>query len=355
MIRPFLTTIIAVAAVYAHADFADDADAFLAKAREQYAIPGVSAGVTINGEIVWTGGAGFRDLENQLPATGEMVHRIASITKSMTATAVMQLVERGGVKLRDPLNRHIPDYPKKAQGKIRIEHLLAHTSGITHYWGNENRPFEHYPTLEDALKKFWDRKLAHEPGTAYRYTTYGYTVLGRAIEIVSGQNYEAYMREHIWDPAGMHHTQLAVFGKRVPNMASLYTRDRDGNVVVDPETDLSIKYPGGGLLSTAEDLLRFAKAFDKGRLVSQQTVDRMLEIPKIKRERTVPYALGWMVWDHPQHGQVIGNDGGQAGTTTNLVIYREQRVAVSVIANMYNAEGVVRIREGLAELALNQR
>lgn len=343
-----------LSASVAASSFDEKAQALLEQQVRDSGVAGVSAGIMVDGEIVWLGGAGFRDVENQIPAEGDMLARIASITKSMTATGIMQLEEKKKLKLNDLVRKHVKTYPKKAKGKVRIEHLLTHTSGTRHYQGKENRPMTHYESLDDAITLFMDRRLAFEPGSRYLYTTYGYTLLGAAIEGASKQTYEEYMREHIWEAAGMTRTELEIRGKTLPEQAKLYRFSNDGELVEDEYTDLSVKYPGGGLVSTAEDLLRFGHAFVEGELVSESTVERMLTV-KIVPKQSVPYALGWMVFDHPEWGKRIHNDGGQAGTTTMLDIYPEKGIVVAVMCNVYRAgQPVNAVASGLVELALQE-
>jgi CubicO group peptidase (beta-lactamase class C family) len=332
---------IAAAAALVGADVASNAPAVLQTRIESNGLVGVSAAVSKDGQIVWEGGAGFRDREAGLPANAEMVHRIASITKSMTAVAAMQLVEQGTLDLDAALQQYIPAFPPKDKGTIRIRHLLTHTSGIRHYRVKENRPFKHYANLDDAMKLFWDRTLAAAPGERFVYTTYGYTTLGAVIERVSGQSYAGYMSEHVWTPAGMAHTGLEIPGASGPNRSKLYRKNREGVIEPDDQTDLSVKYPGGGVISTAGDLVRFANAFESGSLVKQETRERMLVVPPVENRR-LPYAMGWMVWEDERFGDYYQNDGGQSGTSTYLAVFPEQDIAVAVIGNVARAGSDVR-------------
>ncbi|MDX1383872.1 MAG: serine hydrolase domain-containing protein [Thermoanaerobaculia bacterium] len=313
---------------------------------------GVSAAVARRGEIVFEGGAGLRDRERDLPATSEMVHRIASITKAMTATAVLQLVESGDIDLAAPVQRYLPGFPSHEKGTIEIHHLLTHTSGMRHYVGAENRPMEHYPSLAAALEVFEARPLVAEPGVRFLYSTYGYTVLGAVIEAVTGRTYGEHMREAVFAPAGMTRTRPEDRSRDEPQRSALYRRDGEGEIVPDLETDLSIKVPGGGLVSTAGDLVRFGIAFQDGRLVAPETIERMLVVPEAKWQR-VPYAMGWMVWQDEVLGRVLHQDGGQSGTSTILEIYPERDVVVAVIGNVARTgREIDEIRRELVELLL---
>lgn len=335
-------------------DFAVQAQAVLQAPVERAALVGVSAAISRDGEIRWEGGAGFRDRDAELPADADMVHRIASITKSMTAVAVMQLAEHDRVDLTAGLQTYIPEFPVSDKGTIRIQHLLTHTSGIRHYRVKENRPFTHYASLDDAIKLFWDRSLVAAPGERFVYTTYGYTTLGVVIERATGQSYEDYMSEHIWTPAGMTRTRVEIHGGEGPNRSKLYRYNRDGVLEDDDVTDLSVKIPGGGLVSTAGDLVRFANAFERGRLVSTETRTRMLEVPHVEKRR-LPYASGWMVWESEPYGNYYQNDGGQAGTSTYLAVFPEHGIVVAVIGNVAGSGGDVREAAfGLVDLCMQE-
>jgi CubicO group peptidase (beta-lactamase class C family) len=350
----FVTLLAVLVSLHSRADdLAVRAQAVIDAAVDQHGLPGVTAGISRGGEVIWVGAAGFMDVENQVPAVPEMVHRIASISKAMTATAAMQLVEAGKLKIDAPLRSCVPTWPQNPEGEILIWHVLSHTSGIKHYERRENSTTEHYATLLDAVEIFKDRPLAFAPGTSYNYTTYGYTALGAAIETASGETFNDYMRAHIWAPAGMDHTSLEVRGATVANKSKLYRRSSSGPVP-DRDDDNSVKYPGGGIQSTAADLLRFAIAFDAAKLVSQQTIDRMLQVPQLTVPPKAPldYGFGWIVGNSEDFGRFIRHDGGQSGTSTNLLLLRDSDIAVSVLCNLYNAPGPVgEITWSLAALA----
>lgn len=352
----FVLTLILIAPTAIAEDFAAKAQGLLEVTLAEFNLVGLSAAIGRDGEILWTGGAGFSNREDQIPATSDMVHRIASITKSMTATAIMQLVNDKKVKLKSPLQVYLPNYPTTDEGPIRIQHLLTHTSGIRHYNGTENRPTNHYPTLTAALDVFKNDRVPFEPGTRYRYTTYGYTVLGAVIESVSGQSYGDYMKQHLWDPAGMMHTSLEIHGEVVPNKSRLYVKDPDGNTIQDQYTDLSIKYPGGGVQCTAQDLVRFAIAFENGTLLPKKVREKMMDAPDVRgRRKGLNYGYGWFYNDSETLGRYIQNDGGQSGTSTNLIIFQDHNVYAAVLANEYGqGRATALLNIELAKLAINE-
>lgn len=334
-------------------DLAARAQAILDQAMADGGLPAVTAGIAKDGQIVWAGAAGYMDVENKIAAVPDMVHRIASISKAMTATGAMQLVEQGKLDLNAPLRQYVSSWPQNPEGEILVWHLLTHTSGIKHYQGRENATTEHYDSLLDAVELFKARPLAFAPGTGFNYTTYGYTALGAAMESASGENFGDYMRAHVWAPAGMANTSLEIYHQPVPNKAKLYRRSSNGPVP-DRDDDNSVKYPGGGIQSTAADLLRFGIAFEENRLVSAETMARMLEVPQLPVPPKDPlnYGLGWLIGTSEDFGDFIRHDGGQSGTSTNLLILRDRDIVIAVLCNLYSASREVgNITWSLAALA----
>ena len=318
-----------------------NAETLLKQAIELNDFVGVSAGVAQNGDLIWKGGAGWSDRANQIPAESNMLQRTASIAKPMTAIAIMQLVEHGKLDLDVPIQTYLPEFPKKPEGEITTLHLLNHTSGIKHYKNKrEGQTNKHYPTLLAAINTFKDRDLAFSPGTGYQYTTYGYVVLGAIIEKVSGQDFGTYMKENVWSKANMNNTSLEIKGQSYPNKTELYLKLK--NKVKDAvPTDLSLKYPGGGMQTTVEDLLNFGHALLNNDLVSAETFERML-IPTDKKKQGVPYGLGFKMYgEHPKYGSVIGHNGAQAGTSTQLVILLDQGIVAAVLSNTKNSDDEV--------------
>ncbi len=298
-------------------------------------LAGMVAGILKRDQIVWMSGAGYRDLENQVPADTHTLHRIASIAKPMTAVAIMQLVEANQIDLDASIQQYLPGFPKKQEGEITVRQLMSHSSGIPTYKGKaEAFPKRHYPSLTNALQVFQDRKLQFSPGQDYGYATYNYVVLGAILEAVTGQSYESYMKEHIWEPAGMKQTGVEWAGKTFAHKAKLYKRKKSGELLPATPTDLSLKIPGGGLQSTIGDLLRFGQAICTDQLISQSSLDILIKNTGLKKEGN-PYGMGWYLYgteDDPS-GRIIGHSGSQTGTGAQLAIFLDAGVVVAGFSN----------------------
>ncbi len=332
-------------------DLATRAQALLEDAAKAKRAAGMSAAIWKDGAIAWEGATGFADVENQVPATPQMVHRIASISKPMTAIAVMQLVEQGKLKLDAPIQTYVPTFPKKSQGEILLWHLLSHTSGIRHYRGAENVSMEYYDSTLAALEVFQNDDIGFAPGTKFRYTTYGYTVLAAAIESASAEKFGDYMKKYVWTPAGMNSTQLDDRRAIVPHRARGYQVNPKGELQVAQYTDNSVRYAGGGILSTVGDLVRFAAAVRDGKLVKSESLEKMTALKKFPDGTDSNYGFGWgtNTWD--VLGRIMGHEGSQSGTATSLLLCRDKGIAVAVISNTDADVGLQDISIMLTNLA----
>jgi CubicO group peptidase (beta-lactamase class C family) len=162
---------------------------------------GITAAYAINGEVKWSESAGLRCQDAEVPFSSTTLTRIASIAKSFTAVAIMQLAEEKIISLDSPIEGYLTNLPTDKK-QITVRQLLSHTSGISQYLGREEiENTIHYDSLQDAMSLFIQRPLLFEPGEKYFYTTYGYVVLGRIIETVTSLTYEEYMKKNIFDVA----------------------------------------------------------------------------------------------------------------------------------------------------------
>ncbi|MEP7117155.1 MAG: serine hydrolase domain-containing protein [Acidobacteriota bacterium] len=320
-------------------------------ARVALGVPGLSAALSVGEAVVWAQGFGHADLEQNVAVRPETVFRIASISKPITATAVMQLVERGLVSLEDPIQKYVPSFPRKPQGEILVRHLLTHTSGIRHYRGAEFGSHDYYPTLERAIAVFKDDPLEFAPGERYLYSTYGYNLLAGVVEAASGRSFDDYLRVNIFNPSGMTTTFLEHPQELVRYRARQYLRGPTLMTWLNaPYVDLSVKWAGGGIISTASDLLRFDQALDAGRLLRPETQDRMYVSARLKSGAFTGYGLGWMVIQ--DGGRVkVAHSGGAMGGTTYLLREPKAKTACVLLANLDDVPRLNELADQLMTLA----
>jgi serine beta-lactamase-like protein LACTB len=318
--------------------------AFMAK----HKIPGLSIAIVAEGELAWSNGYGMADVENSVPAKATTAYRSASIGKTMTATAAMQLAESGKLDLNTDIRDYCPAFPPK-QWKVTSINLLTHTSGIRHYGGpkdqEEQNSSVHYPSVVEALTPFRDDPLLFEPGTKYLYSTYGFDTLGCVIQGAAKVAFLTYMSTHVWAPAGMTATRDDDPSAIIPNRAAKYTLAR-GELRNAPMIDMSNRLPAGGYITTAVDLARFAQAVLGGRLLKQETFQRMIIPTKLPSGESVEYGLGWGMELEAWHGDTYVFHGGSSpGESGYLVVMPHHRFAVAFLTNLDDVSG----RELLAE------
>jgi len=304
---------------------------YLEQVRLKNGIPGISAAVAVDGEIVFSGCLGYANVENYVPATGSTVYRIASISKPVSAIGLMQLVEQGKVRLDDTIQKYVPSFPEK-KWPVTLMHLVTHTSGIRHYNPGEFGTMQHYDTLADAIAVFKDDPLKFEPGTQQSYSTYGFNLIQGAIEAASKTDIGSYLRVNVWEPAGMLSTYFEKPGEIVYNRARGYRRLENRHIVNAPYTDVSIKYVGGGIISTVEDLVRVFIALDGGVLLKPETVDLMYS-SHFKISEKSWQGIGWRVNIDRKGRRRVSHSGGATGFRSMLIDYPAERVVVAVITN----------------------
>lgn len=309
-------------------------------------IPGLSAGVGIDCQLVWSNGFGVADLENNVPATSSTVYRLASTTKPITATAVMQLVAAGKVRLDEPIQTYVPAFPKKRRD-VTAWHLLTHTAGVRHYGSDDEwKNTRYFRTLDEALDVFRHDELLHEPGSKYEYSTYGYGVLGCLVESASGQKYIDYVNEQIFAPAGMTHTRIDDAAAIIPHRAAGY-RKTDAGLRNSRPVDTSNKIPGAGLCATVDDVSRFGIAVQQCTLLDKQRTKQMQRtarrndrqpVGEVKDGRFIGYGLGWEIFRDSRGRKVVRHGGSQHAVKTVLYTLPRQQIVVAILCNLEDAE-----------------
>src|SRR5712664_548148 len=300
-------------------------------------VPGVSVAIVQGGQPVWSAGFGMSDLEDSAPATSFTLYRLGSISKSITAVAILQLYERGKLDLDAPVQKYCPAFPQK-DSPITSRQLLAHLGGIRHYSddGKGDVPADsarHFDTMEESLQLFSSDPLVAKPRTQFHYSTYGYTLLGCVLEGAASQKYVDFVRENILKPAGMAQTQADDFFAVIPHRTRWYHKDKSGIVHNAGVLDSSYKIPGGGLISSADDMARFEAAMLADKLLKRATRDVMWTAQKTEDGKPTGYGLGWGTLD--KFGvRIVAHTGGQQGTSTAFALVPERRAGVVVLANM---------------------
>lgn len=273
--------------------------------------------------------------EYRAPNRPDTRFNLASMNKTFTAVAVLQLAEAGRLALEDPVADHLLDVlPPEAGRRVRVEHLLSHTGGVgpnfQRRWGAAD------PTridgVDDWLAFAEGDTLASEPGTAYDYSNAGYAMLGAIVEAVTGQGYYDYVRERVLDPAGMEETGFFRADEVVPNRATGYQKafTLDGTTFQNTTTwNPQRGGPAGGGYSTAGDLHRFVRALRDGALLRPESVPLLFSAKTDLGAEG--YGFGFNVENEPEH--IVGHGGAAFGASTNLDVFLDSGYTAVVLSN----------------------
>lgn len=279
------------------------------------------------GKIVFEKGYGMASLELDVPNTPQTKFRLGSITKQFTATAILQLAALGKLNVTDPVSKYITDAPA-AWKDITIHHLLTHTSGVPNFTGfpDYEKTQREPVTPTELVARFENRPLDFEPGSKFKYSNSGYEVLGVIIEKVSGEKYEAYVKQHIFDPLDMHDTGYDHDTEIIKHRAAGYEIGKDGKRRNAAYIDMSIPYSAGSLYSTVEDLYRWDRALYTDKVLTSQWREKMFT-PFLNN-----YAYGWFVRGEGRDKTIVHN-GGVNGFSTVIERYPERNACVIVLQN----------------------
>jgi serine beta-lactamase-like protein LACTB len=317
-------------------------DAAMRGEMKQQQVVGLALAVIRDGEIAYARGYGYADRENRIPVTRETMFRWASISKSVTAVAAMQLVEAGRLALTNDVRALVPEFPDKGV-VITVQDLLCHQAGIVHYSNGKvirteqeyGRPHP-YESVVLALDTFKASPLLQPPAERYSYSTHGYILLSAVVERAGGSPFREQVRDRIAVPLGMNSLQPDYQWVGIPNRAVGYRREGDA-IVRTTDTDVSWKLGGGGFISTIDDLARFGAGLINRQLVWADTEAVMWTPRQPRQGKRTTYALGFTVEGSGQKLKVSHN-GSQEKARTRLVIYPRLRHGMAVMSNSRHAD-----------------
>ncbi|MEM9643644.1 MAG: serine hydrolase domain-containing protein [Planctomycetota bacterium] len=296
-------------------------------------IPGIAVAVTLGGERPWILTLGQADLENGVAVSQKTFFRFASVSKPITATATMKMVERGELLLDETVGQAWPEAHDKYR-RMTLRHLLCHQSGLRHHqpiaW---NAPLRHYKTLQSRIDDDSNAETMVPTGERFAYTTFGYTIVGRVMEAASKDDFAHLVDRHVFGPAGMKSAQVCDIYTITPNRASGYFRGIDGRLRNSAPFDPSGKRPGGGLGGTIEDLSSFLVELWKGTLLRDSTRQRMWTPQRLNDGSLTDYGLGWHVSENGSLYEVF-HTGSQPQVSSVVLIRPTNSVTVAILCNL---------------------
>jgi CubicO group peptidase (beta-lactamase class C family) len=310
---------------------------WIAGALASQGVPSLAVAVARDGEIVWEEGFGWADREQGRLATAHTPYPLASVSKPLTATAVLVLVEQGRVRLDAPANTYLGAAPLRARvghaDAATVRRVATHTAGLPlhHHFFHLDEP-RRPPSIEETIRRYGN--LVARPGERFRYSNLGYGVLEHLIEQVSGAPFEHVVRTTVFEPLGLRDTFVAGPGER-PDRPRAVPYDPDGRPLVFYDFD---HRGGSAMFGSAHDLVRFG-SFHLNRplpgtvpILSRRSLDEMHR-PLVPTDTSGHYGLGWRIDDGPHGYRTISHSGGMPGVSTLLTLIPSERVAIAVLAN----------------------
>lgn len=305
-------------------------------------IPGLSIAVAVNGKIIWSEGFGFADLENQVRVTPATCFRIASVSKPFAAAAMARLYEQGKLDLDAPVQRYVPNFPRKEQ-EITSRQLVGHLSGIRHYKRDPDESKDefynqkNYTSVTDSLKSFQNDPVQSPPGTKYAYSSYGYNLLSAVIEGASEQEFLTAMQEQVFKPLNMNSSSADENRKIIPNRTRFYSLDAKKQWVNASYIDHSLSFAGGGFLSNTEDLVKFGSAHLSDGFLKEETRKLMFTSQRTSDGKETGVGLGWRINKDKEGRLYYFHPGESVGGRSYLLMYPDKKVVVAMLHNLTGA------------------
>lgn len=322
------------------------AEALARAAVSEQNLPGLSVAVGVGGALVWAEGFGWADIEKRTQVSPETRFRIGTASTVLSSAAVGLLVERNQLGLDDEIQRHVPEFPRKPW-PVTLEQLMGHVAGVRNDGGDEGPLYTvHCEQPTDAFEHFADRPLLFEPGTAYRYSSYGWIVVSAAVEAAARQPFLTFMREQVFEPLGMRDTAADAPAEHDEIRATPYfprfaADPRYGPQLTRP-LDYSCYAGASVFVSTPSDLVRFGLGVSRGMLIQPATLQHFQTSLRLASSQETGYGLGWDVETATLAGapvRWVGHEGTSlGGMLASLIIVPDRDIVVAAISNTSYAD-----------------
>ncbi|MFT5052144.1 MAG: CubicO group peptidase (beta-lactamase class C family) [Chlamydiales bacterium] len=287
-----------------------------------------------DGEVLFQGAYGLASRRFDVPNRIDTKFNLGSMNKMFTCVAIMQLAESRQLTIKDPIYKYLDEtwLPLELARKISIEHLMTHTSGLGSYFNETYMQSSRamFRELDDYKPIVYQDTLAFEPGTRWSYSNTGMFLLGVIVQLISDQNYFDYVREHIFEPAGMLNTDSYEMDRPVKNLAIGYS-EHDGEWFNNLYAHVIKGGPAGGGFSTVPDLLAFDQALRNLVLLDQEHTELTWSAkPDIG---SPSYGFGFFQ-DGNENGRIVGHGGGFSGISSNLDMFLDSGFTAAVMSNI---------------------
>jgi CubicO group peptidase (beta-lactamase class C family) len=324
-----LITLLLLTRVFAYAQI-DSTDLIVEKMMKEQHIVGLSLAVIKSGKPVVNKGYGLANVEHNVPVTAETVIRLGSVSKQFFAAAILKLMEDGKLSIDDPVHKFFPDAPE-AWKPIQVKHLLSHTSGLR----REGPAYNNAIIQPDLVivKSAYPLPLEFKTGDKYQYSNVGYYMLADIIAQVSGKPWQDYIRETLFVPAGMQHSQMTDFYPIIPHRANGYMHKKD--TLVNADAMYAVR-PSGGFLSTSSDMILWDKVLREKKNILKKEDWELLWTPFIKTSNAPGtknyYGFAWQIIEYKGHKLVL-HGGANLGFRSIYMRFIDDDLSIIILTN----------------------
>jgi CubicO group peptidase (beta-lactamase class C family) len=307
----------------------------------KHRLTGLAVGLVVDGELGWSQGYGYADLESGRTPDSDTVFRVGSITKTFTATGIFQLRDQGKLSIDDPLVMHIPEF-EQVEAKVgsieqvTLRRMMCHRSGLMgeapgDYWGSLD-----FPTIQEFIAKLSETAIVIEPDSAFKYSNLAFALLGEVVSRTSGVPYDEHIRDNILNPLGMSSSDFRLTDTIRANVATGYhPRAQEDYPDVAPHPDIKGHIAAGQLYSTVADLAKwigFQVGSDNESVLSEKSKAEMRRPQFLEHGWQGGFCLPWFAHRLGDH-VYLGHGGGIHGFLTEIFFDRDRKVGAIVLTN----------------------
>lgn len=314
--------------------------------------PGLSILVAKDGKPIYKKAFGKSNMELNTLMNLENVFQIGSITKQFTAISILMLEEQGKLKIDDDILKYIPDYPTHGN-LITIHHLLNHTSGIKNSTpvGKQGAISKTDMSSIELIDYFKNEPLDFKPGDNFKYSNAGYILLGRIIEIVSGESYQDFIETNIFKKTGMDSSYYGSMNELIKNRASGYQFDQ--NIFSNADyMSLTLPYAAGSILSTVDDLLKWQNALNSNLLIKRSSFEKAIKPSLLNNGKIISYGYGFRI-ANLEASKVIAHTGSTKGFTSIALFFPKENIYIAALSNC-NCKNISDVTKKIATIVINK-
>ena len=311
-------------------------------------IPAISIALVEGQKILWSGGFGFQDPENEIKATSNTVYKIGSVSKLFTDIAVMQLVEKGELNLDVPITEYLPDFkPENPFGtEITLRQLMSHRSGLVREPPVGNYFDDSGTSLKETIESLYSTKIVYPPESKTKYSNAAIATVGYVLEQTQGKPFAKYLKEAVLDPIGLEVSAFEPTAATSANLAKAKMWTYDNRLFDAPTFELGMA-PAGSMYSTVDELSEFVKTLladgvtpTGNQLLSPESLEQMLTPQYAEEGAETGYGIGFRISDF-NGNKMIGHGGAIYGFSTQLAVLPEKKLGVVAVSSLDVTNSVV--------------